>query len=103
MASTWPLQGMTRPGGCGCGCKAREWERGESSREEDAGRNILSGYRVCSIMHGWRYSMAVNVLSGIVRIVSGRHIGTGFVVFEDGLILTCAHVLGSSMLEKARV
>ena len=47
--------------------------------------------------------MAMNVLSGIVRIVSGRHIGTGFVVTADGLILTCAHVLGSSMPEKARV
>ena len=47
--------------------------------------------------------MAVNLLSGIVRIVSGRHIGTGFVVTADGLILTCAHVLGSSMPEKARV
>ena len=47
--------------------------------------------------------MAVNILSGIVRIVSGRHIGTGFVVTADGLILTCAHVLGSSMPEKARV
>ena len=47
--------------------------------------------------------MAANVLSGIVRIVSGRHIGTGFVVTTDGLILTCAHVLGSSMPEKARV
>jgi S1-C subfamily serine protease len=47
--------------------------------------------------------MAVSVLSGIVRIVSGRHIGTGFVVTADGLILTCAHVLGSSMPEKAGV
>ncbi len=47
--------------------------------------------------------MAVNVLNGIVRIVSGRHIGTGFVVAADGLILTCAHLLGSSMPEKARV
>ena len=47
--------------------------------------------------------MTVNVLNGIVRIVSGRHIGTGFVVTADGLILTCAHVLGSSMPEKARV
>ncbi len=47
--------------------------------------------------------MTVNVLSGIVHIVSGRHIGTGFVVTADGLILTCAHVLGSSMPAKARV
>ncbi len=47
--------------------------------------------------------MTVNVLSSIVRIVSGRHIGTGFVVTADGLILTCAHVLGSSRPEKARV
>ena len=43
------------------------------------------------------------MLSGIVRIVSGRHIGTGFVVSADGLILTCADVLGLSMLEKVRV
>ncbi len=47
--------------------------------------------------------MTVNVLSGIVPSVSGRHIGTGFVVTSDGLILTCAHVLGSSMPEKVRV
>ncbi len=47
--------------------------------------------------------MAVNVLSGIVRIVNGRYVGTGFVVTADGLVLTCAHVLGSSMPEKARV
>ena len=47
--------------------------------------------------------MTVNVLSGIVRIVSGRHTGTGFVVAAGGLILTCAHVLGAPMSEKGRV
>ncbi len=45
--------------------------------------------------------MAVYVLSGIVRIVSGRHIGTGFVVSADGLILTCVHVLGSYLILSA--
>ena len=54
-------------------------------------------------MHDLRCPMTVNVLSGIVSIASGRHIGTGFVVSEDGLILTCAHVLGLSMPEKVRV
>ena len=54
-------------------------------------------------MHDRRHPKTVNVLSGIVCIVGGRHIGTGFVVTAGGLILTCAHVLGSSMPEKAWV
>jgi Trypsin-like peptidase domain/WD domain, G-beta repeat len=43
----------------------------------------------------------MNVLKSIVRIVSNRRIGTGFVVTDDGLIATCAHVLGTSRPEKA--
>jgi hypothetical protein len=45
----------------------------------------------------------MNVLKSIVRIVSNRRIGTGFVVADDGLIATCAHVLGPSRPEKALV
>src|SRR6266568_4488904 len=45
----------------------------------------------------------MNVLNSIVRIVSNRRIGTGFVVTDDGLIATCAHVLGTSRPEKAFV
>jgi WD40 repeat protein len=45
----------------------------------------------------------MNMLDGIVRIVSNRRIGTGFVVTDDGLIATCAHVLGTSRPEKAFV
>src|SRR6266700_2189103 len=47
----------------------------------------------------------MNVLNvnGIVSIMSNRRIGTGFVVVDDGLIATCAHVLGPSRPEKALV
>src|SRR5436305_3306942 len=45
----------------------------------------------------------MNVLNSIVRIVSNRRIGTGFVVTDDGLIATCAHVLGTSKPEEAFV
>ncbi len=45
----------------------------------------------------------MNELNGVVRIVSNKHIGTGFVVSSDGLIATCAHVLGSPRPEKATV
>src|SRR5712692_1179841 len=103
MASASPRQATIRPCRCGCGLQAKRRERGERRSEGDEGRNIPSDKKVCSIMYDRRCSMAANVLSGIVRIVSGRHIGTGFVVSADGLILTCAHVLGSSMPEKAGV
>jgi hypothetical protein len=42
-------------------------------------------------------------VNSIVRIVSNRRIGTGFVVADDGLIATCAHVLGPSRPEKVLV
>jgi WD40 repeat protein len=45
----------------------------------------------------------MNVLNGVVRVVSNKRIGTGFVVSDDGLIATCAHALGSTRPEKATV
>lgn len=47
--------------------------------------------------------MAVNLLDGIVRILDAvdRTIATGFVVSNDGLIVTCAHIFGDSPPEKA--
>ena len=45
----------------------------------------------------------MDFLAGIVRIVSNKQIGTGFVVSDDGLIVTCAHVLGTAMPQKATI
>ena len=45
----------------------------------------------------------MDITAGIVRIDSGNSFGTGFVVSEDGLIATCAHVVGNSKAEKVSV
>jgi len=45
----------------------------------------------------------MDFLSGIVRIMSRKQIGTGFLVSDDGLIVTCAHVLGAAMPEKVTI
>lgn len=42
-------------------------------------------------------------VNSIVRVVGNRDIGTGFVVSDDGLIVTCAHVLGPARPEKVDV
>ena len=45
----------------------------------------------------------MEILDGIVRVESNKCIGTGFVVSDEGLIVTCAHVLGTRRPEKATV
>src|SRR5260370_22028773 len=45
----------------------------------------------------------MDILSGIVCVKSGRSIGTGFVVSEDGLIVTCAHMVGEPPPTQATV
>lgn len=33
--------------------------------------------------------MSEDIYTGIVRILSGRSVGTGFAVSDDGLLVTC--------------
>ena len=47
--------------------------------------------------------MSEDLNAGIVRILSGRSVGTGFVVSDDGLLVTCAHVLGRPCPERVSV
>src|SRR6266446_3641970 len=51
----------------------------------------------------WRCALSEDIYAGIVRVLSGRSVGTGFVVADDGLIATCAHVLGQPCPEKVSV
>jgi len=47
----------------------------------------------------------VDLTAGIVSILglSGKPVGTGFVVADEGLIATCAHVLGEPIPEKVAI
>ncbi len=47
--------------------------------------------------------MSEDINTGIVRIQSARSVGTGFVVSDEGLLVTCAHVLGKPCPEKASI
>jgi WD40 repeat protein/ABC-type Fe3+/spermidine/putrescine transport system ATPase subunit len=47
--------------------------------------------------------LSEDITAGIVRILSGRSVGTGFVVSDDGLLVTCAHVLGSPCPERVSI
>src|SRR2546426_742669 len=49
----------------------------------------------------WRCSVFEDITAGVVCILDayGRPAGTGFVVSDNGLIVTCAHVLGISRPE----
>lgn len=48
----------------------------------------------------WRCALSEDIYAGIVRILSGRSVGTGFAVSDDGLLVTCAHVLGRPCPER---
>jgi WD40 repeat protein len=47
--------------------------------------------------------LSEDINAGIVRILSGRSVGTGFVVSDDGLLVTCAHVLGRPCPERVSI
>ena len=47
--------------------------------------------------------MSEDINAGIVRILSGRSVGTGFAVSDDGLLVTCAHVLGRPCPERVSI
>jgi WD40 repeat protein len=47
--------------------------------------------------------LSEDIHAGIVRILSGRSVGTGFAVSDDGLLITCAHVLGRPCPERVSI